>query len=158
MGSIGWSPPDHILIDTNMRCNRCIGRSRQSPRDLCDMNDEYIEWHGPRPQVSAGQTTEFDGVCSPSIILTKFWSTAVEYAWCAVGGWGFGHTTSHSLYHTYCTFDLNLPTPNWGQICRAQTNKFYGCIDYHISLSSGASAKFVAVTDRNKVNFQIHSC
>jgi hypothetical protein len=39
-------------LDADTRRNRCNDGSIQSPRDLCDTNDECIEWHQPRPRVS----------------------------------------------------------------------------------------------------------
>jgi len=37
-------------LDIDTRSNRCGDGTRQSPRDLCDTNDECIEWHEPRPR------------------------------------------------------------------------------------------------------------
>ena len=37
-------------LDADTRTNRCGDGSRQSPRDLCDTNDECVEFHMPRPR------------------------------------------------------------------------------------------------------------
>lgn len=38
-------------MDTDTSNNRCSSGDKQSPRDLCDTNDECIEFHMPRPRV-----------------------------------------------------------------------------------------------------------